>query len=127
MQALTTILSSRSASTSSQRACERSEGAPQAARRRYGSTDPATREVLWQGTKVDLTPRECALLEAFLNQPQRVLSKATLQEKLYDWSGEPESNALEVHIHNLRRKIQPGIVRTVRGVGYALGAAEAVR
>jgi two-component system response regulator QseB len=89
--------------------------------------DPATREVLWQGTKVDLTPRECALLEAFLNQPQRVLSKATLQEKLYDWSGEPESNALEVHIHNLRRKIQPGIVRTVRGVGYALGAAEAVR
>ena len=87
--------------------------------------DPATREVLWQGIKVDLTPRECALLEVFLAQPQRVLSKAMLQEKLYDWSGEPESNALEVHIHHLRRKIQPGIVRTVRGVGYALGAAEA--
>jgi len=87
--------------------------------------DPATREVSWQGTKVDLTPRECALLEVLLSHPQRVLSKALLQEKLYDWTGgEPESNALEVHIHHLRRKIQPGIVRTVRGVGYALGAAE---
>ena len=87
--------------------------------------DPATREVQWQGTKVELTPRECALLEVFLSQPQRVLSKALLQEKLYDWSGdEPESNALEVHIHHLRRKIQPGIVRTVRGVGYVLGVAE---
>ena len=87
--------------------------------------DPATREVQWQGTKVDLTPRECALLEVFLSHPRRVLSKALLQEKLYDWSGdEPESNALEVHIHHLRRKIQPGIVRTVRGVGYVLGVAE---
>ena len=58
-----------------------------------------------------------------LKHPQRVLSKAQLQEQLYDWSGrEPESNALEVHIHRLRRKIHPDIVRTVRGVGYALGA-----
>ncbi len=55
-----------------------------------------------------------------------MLSKAQLREKLYDWSGdEPESNALEVHIHHLRRKIDPGIVRTVRGVGYALGASGA--
>jgi two-component system response regulator QseB len=55
-----------------------------------------------------------------------VLSKAYLREKLYDWSGsEPEGNALEVHIHHLRRKIDPGIVRTVRGVGYALGSGEA--
>ena len=53
-----------------------------------------------------------------------MLSKAHLLEKLYDWSGvEPESNALEVHIHHLRRKIDPGIVRTVRGVGYAHRAA----
>ena len=88
--------------------------------------DPATREVSWQGAAVDLTPRECALLEVLLRHPQRVLSKTLLQEKLYDWSGgEPESNALEVHIHHLRRKIHPGVVRTVRGVGYALGAAEA--
>jgi two-component system response regulator QseB len=81
--------------------------------------------VRWQGAEVDLTGREIAILELFLLQPGRVLSKAQLQEKLYDWSGsEPESNALEVHVHHLRKKIHPAIVRTVRGVGYALGAAE---
>ncbi len=87
--------------------------------------DPATQEVHWQGRVVELTGRELALLEALLKHPQRVLSKAQLQERLYDWSGtEPESNALEVHVHHLRRKIHPGIVRTVRGVGYALGAPD---
>jgi two-component system response regulator QseB len=87
--------------------------------------DPATKLVHWHGRSVALTGRELALLEALLKHPQRVLSKSQLQERLYDWSGgEPESNALEVHVHNLRRKIHPGIVRTVRGVGYALGAAE---
>ncbi len=86
--------------------------------------DPATRQVHWQGRAVELTGRELALLEALLKHPQRVLSKTELQERLYDWGGaEPESNALEVHVHHLRRKIDPGIVRTVRGVGYALGAA----
>ena len=69
--------------------------------------------------------RELALLEMLLLHPQRVLSRTQLQEKLYDWSGgEPESNALEVYVHHLRRKIHPGIARTVRGVGYALGAAD---
>jgi two-component system response regulator QseB len=88
--------------------------------------DPATKIVRWRGAPVDLTSRELALLEALLAGSQRVLSKAYLQEKLYDWSGgEPESNTLEVHIHHLRRKIDPGIVRTVRGVGYALGSGEA--
>lgn len=84
--------------------------------------DPAIKRVTWQGRTVELTGRELALLEALLMHPQRVLSKAALQEKLYDWSGgEPESNALEVHVHHLRRKIDPRIVRTIRGVGYALG------
>lgn len=88
--------------------------------------DPAMKVVRWRGAQVELTSRELALLEALLAQPQRVLSKAHLLEKLYDWSGvEPESNALEVHIHHLRRKIDPSIVRTVRGVGYALGSGEA--
>ena len=87
--------------------------------------DPATKVVRWQGQQVELTGRELALLEALLGQSQRVLSKSHLMEKLYDWSGsEPESNALEVHIHHLRRKIHPRIVRTVRGVGYALGSGE---
>ena len=67
---------------------------------------------------------DCAAGGAAAN-PERVLSKAHLVEKLYDWSGgEPESNALEVHVHHLRRKIDVGIVRTVRGVGYALGGEE---
>jgi len=87
--------------------------------------DPARKAVRWQGRDVDLTGRELALLEALMLQSQRVLSKAHLMEKLYDWSGgEPEGNSLEVHIHHLRRKINPGIVRTVRGVGYALGSGQ---
>jgi two-component system, OmpR family, response regulator QseB len=87
--------------------------------------NPASKTVHWQGRAVELTGRELALLEALLAQPQRVLSKAHLQEKLCDWSGsEPESNTLEVHVHHLRRKIVPSIVRTVRGVGYALGSGD---
>lgn len=87
--------------------------------------DPASRRVHWKGVQVDLTGRELALLEALLSQPQRVLSKALLLEKVYDWhSAEPESNALEVHIHYLRRKLDPKIIRTVRGVGYAIGSCE---
>jgi two-component system, OmpR family, response regulator QseB len=88
--------------------------------------DAAAKSVRWKGEPVELTPRELALLEVLLANPLRVLSKAQLQDKLYDWSGsEPESNALEVYVHHLRRKIDPGIVRTVRGVGYALGSGEA--
>lgn len=87
--------------------------------------EPAAKRVRWKGQPVDLTARELALLEALLLDPQRVLSKALLRSKLYDWSdSEPEGNSLEVHIHHLRRKIDPGIVRTVRGVGYALGPPE---
>jgi two-component system response regulator QseB len=95
---------------------------------RHGALDydPAAKTVQWQGRAVDLTGREMALLEALMLHPQRVLSKEFLQDKLHDWSGaDPESNTLEVRIHHLRRKIHPGIVRTVRGVGYALGSGEA--
>lgn len=89
--------------------------------------DPAGKVVRWQGQAVELTGREMAVLEVLLAHPSRVVSKAHLQEKLYDWSGgEPESNALEVYVHHLRRKIHPRIVRTVRGVGYALGGADAL-
>jgi two-component system response regulator QseB len=62
-------------------------------------------------------------LEVLLLNPGRVLAKSALLERLYDWgNSEPESNTLEVHIHRLRRKIDPSIVKTVRGVGYALGS-----
>ena len=90
--------------------------------------EPASKLVRWKGQGVSLTARELALLEALMLDPQRVMSKALLREKLYDWDDtEPEGNALEVHIHHLRRKIDVGIVRTVRGVGYSLGAIETDR
>ena len=85
---------------------------------------PAAKAVRWRGRPVELTARECALLELLLAHPQRVLPKAWIQEKLYAFDQDIESNALEVHIHHLRRKIDPKLVRTVRGVGYSLGAAE---
>ncbi|MEH3087778.1 MAG: response regulator [Xylophilus ampelinus] len=94
---------------------------------RHGALDydPAAKSATWMGRPVELTGREIALLEAFLTEPRRVLSKSHLQGKLYDWDGSgPESNTLEVYIYNLRRKIAPSIVRTVRGVGYALGSGE---
>jgi two-component system response regulator QseB len=87
--------------------------------------DPASKRVHWKDEPVDLTGREIQLLEALLKNPHKVLSKAQLLDQLYDWRGdEPESNALEVHIHHLRRKIAPSLVRTIRGLGYALGSAE---
>lgn len=87
--------------------------------------DPATKLVRWNGTAVELTGLEMTLLEALLKHPQRVLSKTHLQQVIYDWSGgDPASNSLEVHVHHLRRKIHPGIVRTVRGVGYSLGSGD---
>jgi two-component system response regulator QseB len=85
--------------------------------------DPAGKAVTWRGAPVELTGRELALLEVLLANPRRVLSKQQLFEKLYAWDQSIESNAIEVYVHHLRRKIDPGIVRTVRGVGYALGAA----
>ncbi len=87
--------------------------------------NPAGRAVRWNGNPVDLTARELAILELLLANPRRVLSKAHIQEKLYDWRDEIESNSLEVHIHHLRRKLDAAIVRTVRGVGYMLGSLDA--
>lgn len=84
-----------------------------------------SRRVFWHGKPVELAPREIALLELLLASPQRVLSRATLQQRLYHFEQDIDSNALEVHVHHLRRKLYPAIVRTVRGVGYALGPAEA--
>lgn len=85
---------------------------------------PAARAATWQGAPVELTAREAMLLELFLANPGRVLTRAQIQDKLYGWGEELESNALEVYVHHLRRKIDPRIVRTVRGLGYALGAAD---
>ncbi|PWC32000.1 response regulator transcription factor [Azospirillum sp. TSO22-1] len=80
--------------------------------------DPATRTVTLDGERVDLLPREVATLEALLLNAGRVLSRAQLEDTLYGWGGEVESNAIEVYVHRLRRKLHPELIRTVRGVGY---------
>jgi len=87
---------------------------------------PAGKRARWQGEAVDLTAREAILLELFLSHPNRVLTREFIREKLYDWNEDIESNTLEVHIHHLRRKIHPRVVRTLRGSGYTLGPADAL-
>jgi two-component system response regulator QseB len=84
--------------------------------------DPATREVAWQGREVTLSAREFALLEALCGRPGAVLSRAQLEERIYGWDAEIGSNAVEVHIHALRRKLDPAFIRNVRGVGYTVSA-----
>jgi two-component system response regulator QseB len=81
---------------------------------------PVTREVRAGGESVALSPREFALLEALLERPGALLSRAQLEEKLYGWNEEIESNAVEVHIHALRRKLGTDAIRNVRGVGWMI-------
>ena len=85
--------------------------------------DPATRAVTLRGRPVELSGREFALLQALLARPGAVLSRAQLEERLYGWDEEVGSNAVEVHIHNLRRKLGADTIRNVRGVGYTIPAA----
>ncbi|WP_423194527.1 response regulator [Cupriavidus sp. H18C2] len=87
---------------------------------------PAARLAVWHGKSVDLTSRESMLLELLLTHPNRVLTREFLRDKLYEWEKGSESNTLEVHIHHLRRKLHPGIVRTLRGAGYTLGTVDAL-
>lgn len=84
--------------------------------------DPAARHVDWHDAPVELSPREFDLLLEFARSPNRFLSKEQLTERLYGWNDEVESNALEVHIHHLRRKLDPSLIVTQRGVGYMLRA-----
>lgn len=85
------------------------------------SLDPATHEVRRDGKNLGLSAREFAVLQALLERPQAVLSRAQLEERLYGWDEEVASNAVEVHIHHLRKKLGEGYIRTVRGLGYTLG------
>ena len=88
----------------------------------YGSLrfNPSTREVRVGGEVVQLSARELALLEALLARPGAILSRAQLEDKLYGWNDPVESNAVEVHIHALRRKLGTDLIRNVRGVGWRL-------
>ena len=87
--------------------------------------DPATRLVTRDGEPVALSAREFAVLEALLVRPGAILSRAQLEDRLYGWGEEIESNAVSVYIHQLRKKLGAGVIRNVRGVGYYLGARQA--
>ncbi len=82
------------------------------------SINPATREVTVRGTPVVLSGREWAVLEPLIARPGMVLSRQQLEDKLYGWGDEVSSNAVEVYVHGLRKKLGPELVLNVRGVGY---------
>lgn len=82
------------------------------------SINPATREVMVGDEPVVLSAREWAVLEPLLARPGMVLSRAQLEEKLYGWKDEISSNAVEVYIHGLRKKLGAELIQNVRGVGY---------
>ena len=86
--------------------------------------DPATREVSRGGRPVLLSAREFALLQALLERPGAILSRAQLEDRLYGWGEEVESNAVSVYVHQLRRKLGDEVLHTVRGVGYYVGPAK---
>lgn len=84
--------------------------------------EPGSHTVTLNGEPLVLKARELALLELFLLNAGRVLTRAQLEEKLYGWDDDVSSNAVEVHIHHLRKKLGSEFIRTVHGVGYTLGA-----
>jgi two-component system response regulator QseB len=86
--------------------------------------DPAAHEATKAGVPLALVPREFALLQALIEEPARVFTRAELEDKLYGWGEEVGSNTIEVHVHSLRRKIGAEQVVTVRGVGYRLKRCE---
>ena len=82
--------------------------------------DPATLQVLQEGKTIQLSARECAILVDLLEHKGTALSRSRLEESLYGWNEEVESNAIEVHIHNLRKKLGDQLIKTIRGVGYLI-------
>ena len=84
------------------------------------SIDPAERKVTFRGELVELQAREYALLYAMASRAGRVLTRSQLEALLYEWDRGLDSNAIEVYVHHLRRKLSPTLIRTVRGVGYVV-------
>jgi two-component system response regulator QseB len=82
--------------------------------------DTAARRVTWKGREVALSAREYALLETLAERAGTYLTRGQLEERLYGWGEEIGSNAVEVHIHGLRRKLDPALIRNVRGMGYSI-------
>jgi len=88
------------------------------------SLNPASFEVYHEGKLVDFSQREFALLRLLMESSGRVLSRSHLEEHLYGWNDGIESNALEVHIHNIRKKLGNTFIKTVRGVGYVISGKQ---
>lgn len=86
----------------------------------YGSTvlDPVRKCVLRHGVEVELSAREYAVFEALMRRPGAVMSRERLEDSVYGWGEEIGSNAIEVHLHHLRKKLGPAVIKNVRGVGY---------
>ncbi len=84
------------------------------------SLDLASRAVTFDGNPVELQPREFALLQELVLRAGRVVTRTQLETQLYEWDRSLDSNAIEVHVHHLRRKLAPTLIRTVRGVGYMI-------
>lgn len=82
--------------------------------------DPASHQVTYNGEKVELSQKEFEILSFLMGNIGRVVSRSRLEESLYSWSSDIESNTVEVHIHYLRKKLESSIIRTVRGVGYII-------
>lgn len=85
------------------------------------SLNPESLSATWQGRPVELQRLEFMLLLQLAENPQRVFNRAQLEESLYGWGEGAESNTIDVHVHHLRRKITPSVVKTIRGVGYRMG------
>lgn len=83
--------------------------------------DPSTHRVRVGDAPVELTHSEFKILHALMRNPGTVLSRERLEEVVYGWEGDVDSNAIQVHLHNVRRKIGRDVIRTIRGVGYVLG------
>lgn len=86
--------------------------------------NPGSRHVSLNGEAVVLSTREFDLLHTLMLSAGRVLSREQIEQKLYSWGCEVDSNTIEVHIHHLRRKLEPGLIQTVRGIGYTVARAQ---
>lgn len=84
------------------------------------SINPASQQVRYRGEAVELSRREFAVLAELANRPGQILSRERLESVIYGWTDGVESNAVEVHIHHLRKKLDSKLIRTVRGIGYRL-------
>ncbi len=82
--------------------------------------EPNSHQVFYKGEEVSLSRREYTLLEIFMTRPKQVFTRQQLEQAIYGWREDVGSNALEVHVHHLRKKFYPELIRTIRGIGYTL-------